>query len=283
MKRWLNDLDRVLRGEATRVGELGGDRLHVPLGGMLLVVLVLAIIYGVCMGFYAGFREEGPCYQQWLAGAVKVPALFLLTLAVTFPSLYVFNALVGSRLRFVALLQLLVTSLAVNVAVLASLGPVVAFFSVSTTSYPFMMLLNILVFFISGSFGFAFLLQTLYRWNTAQSIVESPCPQPNASDATPPWQSVEPQTAGMGTSAGPVMAQLAKETGALWGMSGHGLDPRVKTVFFYWMLACGLVTAQMAWVLRPFLGKPSEPFHWFCTRESNFLRAVWDALCALLG
>ena len=35
---------------------------------------------------------------QLFASAVKVPALFFLTLAVTFPSLYVFNALVGSRL-----------------------------------------------------------------------------------------------------------------------------------------------------------------------------------------
>ena len=37
--------------------------------------------------------------MQWLATTLKVPALLFLTLAVTFPSLYVFNALVGSRLN----------------------------------------------------------------------------------------------------------------------------------------------------------------------------------------
>ena len=94
---------------------------------------------------------------------VKVPALFFLTLVVTFPSLYVFNALVGSRLALGSVLRLLVAALAVMVAVLSSLGPIVAFFSVSTTSYPFMVLLNVVVFGVSGVLGLIFLLQTLQR------------------------------------------------------------------------------------------------------------------------
>ena len=52
---------------------------------------------------------------QLLASTIKVPALFFLTLAVTFPSLYVFNALVGSRLRISALLGLLIAALALGV------------------------------------------------------------------------------------------------------------------------------------------------------------------------
>jgi hypothetical protein len=265
MKRWLNDLDRILRGEATRLGTLREESLRVPLGGLLLVILLLTVWYGACMGFFAGFREEGPCFMQWLVGIVKVPAMFFLTLAVTFPSLYVFNALVGSRLSFVAILQLLVASLAVNVAVLASLGPIVAFFSVSTTSYPFILLLNVLVFIVSGVLGFAFMLQTLYRLNAARQM-------PAGED---------PQRVNDERSA-PVMARLAEETGALWGVQGHALDRRVKNVFVCWMMVFGLVSAQMAWVLRPLLGNPVEPFRWFCVRQSNFFQAVWDAFRNLL-
>ena len=169
MKRWLHNLDRVLRGETTRLGTMGEDSLKIPLGGLLLVILLLAMLYGVCMGFFAGFREGGPLWMQWFAGIVKVPLLFFLTVAVTFPSLYVFNALVGSRLTFAAIFQLLVASLAVNVAVLASLGPIVAFFSVSTTSYPFIFLLNVFVFVVANMLGFAFMLQTLYRMGAASA------------------------------------------------------------------------------------------------------------------
>ena len=70
---------------------------------MSLVILVLGAFYGACMGAYAVITRHGEPtaamgYQQLAASAVKVPLLFFLTLVVTFPSLYVFNALVGSRL-----------------------------------------------------------------------------------------------------------------------------------------------------------------------------------------
>ena len=230
----------------------------------------MAALYGVCMGFFAGFREGGPFFMQWLAGVIKVPSLFFLTLAVTLPSLYVSNALVGSRLSFAAVFQLLVASLAVNVAVLASLGPIVAFFSVSTTSYPFILLLNVLVFVVSGILGFAFMLQTLNRLSVVRAPFP-PLPQPDnpheqtRSEAEGTLRGTEGQSA-------PVIAQLAEETGALWGVRSHLLDRNVRTVFLCWIGVFGLVCAQMAWVLRPFLGKPSEPFQWLCARSQTSFR-----------
>lgn len=81
---------------------------------------------------------------------------------VTFPSLYVFNALVGSRLKGGSVLRLLVAAAGVMLAVMASLGPIVAFFAVSTTSYEFMKLLNVAVGVIAGGLGMAFMLRTLH-------------------------------------------------------------------------------------------------------------------------
>ena len=135
MKTWWKDLDRILRGEATRPSGLRRGTIEVRVGGLAVVLVVLAMVYGACMGCFAVFKEGGPAYLQVVATVLKVPALFVLTLVVTLPSLYVFNALVGSRLSPGAVVRLLVASLAVTVAVLASLGPIVAFFSVSTTSY----------------------------------------------------------------------------------------------------------------------------------------------------
>src|SRR5262249_58477187 len=127
------------------------------------------MVYGLCMGMFAVFGEKGPTPMQVLASMIKVPLLFYLTLLVTLPSLYVFNALVGSRLTLSTVVRLLVASLGVIVTVLASLGPIVAFFSVSTTSYPFMVLFNVVVFGVSGGLGLTFLLQTLHRLSIAGS------------------------------------------------------------------------------------------------------------------
>src|SRR5262245_20713144 len=135
MGTWLKALDQILRGEATRPSALRYGTVEVPAGGLTVVAAVLAVLYGICMGSYALFKQEGATYPQIVASAVKVPALFFLTLLVTFPSLYVSNALVGSRLSLGTMVRLLVATLGVLMAVLASLGPIVAFFSVMTTSY----------------------------------------------------------------------------------------------------------------------------------------------------
>jgi hypothetical protein len=274
MGSWLKNLDRVLRGEATRLAALRGEDLDIPAGGLSAVVVVLAMLYGVCMGCYAVFQPGGPIFWQMLASTLKAPALFYLTLAVTFPSLYVFNTLVGSRLSIPAVFRLLIASLAVNVAVLASFGPIVAFFSLSTTSYPFMVLLNVAMFAVSGGLGLAFLLQTLHRMTLASRLTAAagwPATMPTGDASSPPQD------------AGAVPAQLVEEPGALETTPGHVLGKQVKMVFNCWVVIFALVGAQMGWVLRPFIGAPGTPFEWFRERKSNFFQAVLQTLAGLFS
>src|SRR5688572_23653488 len=173
MWHWIRSLDRVLKGEATRPEQLRQGTIDVPLGGLSFVILLLGVFYGLCMGVFAVITRWGTpkAYMGWLqmmASAVKVPLLFFLTLVVTLPSLYVFNALVGSRLTFGSVVRLLVAALGVMLALQASFGTITVFFSVGTTSYPFMVLLNVVLFAVSGFLGLGFLLQTLRRLSVAR-------------------------------------------------------------------------------------------------------------------
>jgi hypothetical protein len=264
MRAGWRDLDRILRGEATRLPALRRKTVEVDLGGLSAALLILAMAYGACMGCFALLKTGGPSVWQMVAAMIKVPALFFLTLLVTLPSLYVFNALVGSRLAPGSVLRLLVASMAVMVAVLSSLGPIVAFFSVSTTTYSFMVLVNVLVFAVSGLLGLVFLLRTLHRL----SVV---APEPPPTEAT--------EAVGQEKEEGPVLVPLS----ALDPLGDQVLGRHVKTVFRCWVILFGLVGAQMGWVLRPFVGKPGLPFVWFRGRESNFFEAVWSAFVSLFS
>jgi hypothetical protein len=267
-REWLNALDRILRGETTRPQALRQQSLQIPMAGLSLLIVALALLYGFCMGMFPGCREVDPSYWRWLACTVKIPALFFLTICVTFPSLYVVNALVGSRLRLLAVLQLLIAALAVNLAVLASAGPIVAFFSFSTANTPFMLLLNVLVFAISGILGMKFLLQTLHRLSLIPPAPLAAAEQP----LTPPDEAIVLTDAGEGMD----------EPSALDALEGHVLGRHTKTVFWCWTLIFSVVGAQMAWVLRPYFGNPNEPFVWFAPRSSNFFEGVWHAVLQLI-
>ena len=250
----IRSLDRVLRGEATRPADLARGTVDVPLGGLAAVILALAVGYGLCMGAFALVGRWGtPRFTDGLlqiaSSGVKVPALLVLTLMVTGPSLYVFNALLGSRLPLLALLRLLTASVGVATALLASFGTILVFFSVSTESYAFIVLLNVVLFAVSGTLGLGFLLQTLHR----------------LAVVTPP--DVEPMTvAGEGDPARP--------PGPLDRLDRTRELNSVRRMFRIWVVVFGLVGAQMSWVLRPFILAPNATFAVFRHRESNFFAAV---------
>lgn len=271
MWKWLTDLDRLLRGDTTRPENLQSGRIDISARGMVVMIVLLGVIYGLCMGSYSLLKvvpptvsDPQPRYMQLVASAVKVPALFYLTLFVTFPSLYVFNALVGSRLTLLSVLRLLVASLAVNLAVLASLGPIVLFFSLTTQSYPFIQLFNVVVFSVSGLLGLIFLLQTLHRLTAIDERA-----WPAARDVAVSNES--------GMPVGDI-----EEPSALDMPPGQALGSHTRMVFGCWVIVFALVGAQMGWVLRPFIGNPDIPFTWLRPRQSNFFEAVLNSLAALL-
>ena len=262
---WVKQLDLILRGETTSPARLRDGRFDIPVFGLAVVIDALGLAYGACMGLFALTGSGSGSLMQIPASMLKVPALFLLTLVVTLPSLYVFNALVGSRLAMSSVVRLLVASLAVMLAVLASLGPIVGFFAICTTSYSFIVLLNVLVYAIAGVLGLKFLLQTLHRMTVArtESLVAMPLTPPPPSGGTAAAERRDDSD-----DRGP------HDLGPLDPTPNNVLGPHTRTVFRIWVLVFGLVGAQMGWILRPFIGDPNLPFQWFRERQSNFFEAV---------
>lgn len=325
---WLKHLDRVIRGEATKASALRSGEIEQPVSGLIVLGIGLGALYGLCMGSYALFQKASMPLLQLIATTVKVPVLFFLTLAITFPSLYVFNALVGSRLSLLSVVRLLVISLVIMLTVLASLGPIVAFFSASTTSYPFMLLLNVIFYSVAGFLGLRCVLVTLDRLSDAigeahavataavagegagaASFVDPGVPGGSRASAghsaaqpgTTPMRDPADEAAGPAPTVPPLTGAPVLHQAV--GAAQPGSRPQatiaaypalrqqtpappaartpnrdVVTVFRIWILVFGLVGAQMAWVLRPFLGSPHNVFTWFRPRSSNFFEAVLYAL-----
>jgi hypothetical protein len=264
------ELDRILRGEQSKPDE------KPSIFPLLVANILLAAFYGVCMGIYGlSSRGEQPEYRQMLADAFKVPLLFVLTLFVTFPSLYVFNALVGSRLKLMDLARLLTAALGVLVALLAAFGPIVGFFSVTTNNYPFVVLLNVAVFTISAAFGLAYLLRSLNRLLPKE--LPKYTPPARATRVTtyidqitekPPEE--EPVTAPVEVEPKPDLIPPPSPRSA-------------RFVITVWLIVFALVGAQMSWVLRPFIGSPDVEFTWFRPRGSSFFEAVAKAVRMLFN
>ena len=262
-------LDQVLRGSFTRKETLSEGRIEVPVGGLVRLCLLLGAIYGICLGCYSVFGGAPQAHLQVLASALKVPLLFLLTLVVSFPSLYVFAALQRLPLDFRSTLKLMLLAIVVHLTVIASLGPVFAFFAASTTSYPFLLLMNVAIFAVGGLLGLMILRRATR--DMFQPAVEQRTAEPQAP-------LLPPQTAEEGASTAP-----ARPVMPLSPRLAHQAADQAKRLLGVWCVVYGIVGAQMGWLLRPFLGSPNASFEWFRAREGNFLTALLHTLGALFG
>lgn len=126
-----------------------GVKLKSKLIGLLVSSTVFFGIYGAIIG-----SSSSPL--QALVSAVKLPALYLLTLIICFPTLYFFNVMFGSKRTFQQYLTLLMTAMAMISVLMFGFAPVALFFLLSTNDYNFFLLLNVIIMAITGGLGIKF-------------------------------------------------------------------------------------------------------------------------------
>ncbi|MBD2609837.1 MAG: actin-binding WH2 domain-containing protein [Nostoc sp. ZfuVER08] len=139
--------DRQLFLEEIRLG----IRLENKISSLFVASSICFAIYGAIIGASHG-------WAQALSSAIKLPAFYLLTLIICFPTLFFFNVLFGSRSSIQQHFVVLLTSVSVISVLLFSFAPVTLFFLITTPdSYQFFKLLNVSIFGITGIFGVKFL------------------------------------------------------------------------------------------------------------------------------
>jgi hypothetical protein len=124
------------------------DRRELPqkLTYATLTVALLSGFFGLVAGAYSG-------WFQAISAAIKLPFLFFATFAVCFPAFYIVQVLVGSRLRLMQVVVLVVGALALTSVLLGAFVPVTLFFLVTGANYYFQHLLNIGLAAAAGLFG----------------------------------------------------------------------------------------------------------------------------------
>ncbi len=119
----------------------------------------LLICSSIFFAVYGGIVGSFHSWAQALSSAVKLPALYLITLIICFPTLYFFNILFGSRKTAGQHFAVLLTAVSVISVLLFSFAPITLFFLITTRHYQFFTLLNVAVFGITGFIGIKFLYQ----------------------------------------------------------------------------------------------------------------------------
>ncbi len=160
-------LDLVLRRREGLFAEIfEGRSLARRMAWFLSAIILLSAFYGATMGLLALRQGITDGFLQVVASALKVPMLYLVSVAVCYPVLYIVVVLMGSRLSFTQTLGLILLALTLNAVLLASCAPIVVFFVFTGASYHFIKLLHVAIFAFSGCWAM------LALWQGLQAMCE---------------------------------------------------------------------------------------------------------------
>lgn len=279
-------IDRLLRGDFHDNAGTQSGRVS----KLLTVLLISGAVYGACMGLYVVLRAGRPQAFQLPSSVVKVPLLLLLTQFVTIPSLYVFATLSGARLSFRRLFELMAGAMAMTAAVLASLGPITVFFTLSTDSHEFMVVLNVFFFVIGGLIGVGALnrsIGTLLEDSaSSEAVPEVTAASRIAQDRLEEGKENAVESKDEKAGATESGDEKVDDEAVVLPSMDRAWRPRQeapRSVLRTWLVMYIVVGAQMSWIMRPFVGKPEDAFVLLSPTESNFLDGFFTILGGLFG
>lgn len=257
----------LLRDRKSFLDEIRRDiRVESKIVSLLVSSSLLFAIYGAIIG-------SSSTWLQVISSAVKLPALYLITLSICLPTLFFFDILFGSALSFKQYAALSLITVSVISVLLFSFAPITLFFLISIQDYNFFLLLNVGIFALTGLVGIRLFYEGMRSISRTQ-----PAPVLLASDelaAIAPNDDFMPITEALTCPDQPQVSPAA--------VKEDGLQTTRIRLLKFWLVLYGLVGSQLGWTLRPFFGAPSEPFQLFRTIEGNFYAQVWRSLLTFLG
>lgn len=154
---FLSIVPRVLRLRDALFFEIREDRTtYGTIGQMAFVALSCFMIYGFIMGTYNHFP------LQSIASAVKLPFIFLISLLVCLPALYLIGIMLNLRMYFRQIAGVFVMGVCATSLVAVCMAPIAAFCLVTVKGemrYNIIQVVNILILGISGLVGVRYVLR----------------------------------------------------------------------------------------------------------------------------
>ncbi|MGK5445277.1 hypothetical protein ACSNN7_26115 [Micromonospora sp. URMC 105] len=243
-------IERILRDRQGIWQQIvADDDLNALTGRMLASSAVALACYGAVLGAFHGVLMA-------MTSAVKLPLLFLVTLAICLPTLYLFNLVFGARLSVRQSLALVMVAITVTSMLAVAFAPISLFFLITAPDYGFFKLLNVAILTLSAVVGLRFLTGGMQVLNAhgllAPSAAATPATAAPAAQAAPAVQAA-PAAAAPAVPAQAVPAEVVAEpvavgasaNGAVAGAAGAATPPAAE--------------AQPAAAAQPVSPVPAQP------------------------
>lgn len=152
-KVWMEAL-KIFQNAESYFNERDRKQSQLLIFNQLLIICFFAFIYGLVMGSYHSLLQS-------IVAGIKMIVLFLCTLVICFPSFFVIQQVLGSKMKFRQMVIIILSGFVLTSAIALSFSPVVIFFQITGDNYHFLQLLHVAIFLFSGFFGMRLMIDAL--------------------------------------------------------------------------------------------------------------------------
>ena len=281
-------IERILRDRAGIWDQIIAER------DLPKLILRMLLCSGISLAAYGAVLGASNGWLQALVSTVKLPLLFLATLAICLPTLYLFNLVFGARLSVLQACALIMVAITVTAVLTFAFAPISLFFLITARSYAFFKLLNVAILALTALIGLRFLTSGMRALNqhvvvestfSSRVVVPAELPERELVSATVGGAAdpaTQPRTNGNQNPQHPrVPVPDTADVTAPQPVAGQ--RPASMLLLYIWILLFGFVGTQLAWTLRPFFGNPGQPFELFRDIDGTFYSNILSTLGSLLG
>jgi len=120
----------------------------------IFIICLFGFVYGIVMGSYHSFLQA-------IVSGIKVMIFFIATLFICFPSFYIIQQVLGSKLEFRQVILIILSGFVLAASITLSFAPIILFFLLTGDNYHFLQLLHVGIFLFAGIFGMKLILDAL--------------------------------------------------------------------------------------------------------------------------
>ena len=120
----------------------------------ILIICTFTFLYGMVMGSYHSFLQS-------LVAGLKLIFLFLCTLLICFPSFFVIQQVLGSKMTLRQMIIIVLSGFVLTSTIVLSFAPIIILFQLTGGNYHFLQLLHVAIFIFSGVFGMRLMVEAL--------------------------------------------------------------------------------------------------------------------------
>lgn len=150
----LREVFKIFQNKESYFEEINQKQSNGLIANQIIVICAFAFIYGLAMGSYHSLLQS-------IVAGVKVVLLFLSTIIICFPSFFIIQQVLGSKMNIRQMIVIVLSGMVLISTIILSLTPIVIFFQITGGNYHFLQLLHVAIFVFGGIFGLRLMVEAL--------------------------------------------------------------------------------------------------------------------------